>query len=209
MQGRPDEDATPLSAPETDADAPEGTSVSDTDAPHTPPVPAATAAPGEPRADTAVSPVIRGASVSIPTPAWGTALAVDDTEVVVAELVDDDTASATPSPAQRPTQTTATGGIPIPEPAVDRRPVLGALAVVAAIATIVLHSIAVNLAAARDLDAATGLAWAAIIVSFVAIALGVLAAVFRSGRWTGLVAAVVALFANPWVLLQVLTFFSA
>ena len=169
----------------------------------------------EPRADTAISPVIRGASVSIPTPAWGTALALDDTEVVIAELVDETGQTSTvgqPSTPGSPANagsTTATGSILIPEPVTDRRPVLGALAVVAAIATIVLHSVAVNAAAHRDPETATMFAWIAIVMSLVAIALGILAAIFRSGRWTGAVAAVVALFANPWVLLQVLTFFAS
>ena len=165
----------------------------------------------EPRADTAVSPVIRGESVSIPTPAWGMALPVDDGEVIVAELVDDDT-GATRTGVQRGADgeplTTATGSILIPEPAPPRPPVLGVIAVLAAITTIVLHALAVNIAAAGDPQQATVLGWAAIAVSTGTIVLGVLSAALHSGRIIGMVAAVVALFANPWILLKVLEFFA-
>lgn len=194
MQGRDDEEGTASALPET-ALGPAADSPAE--------------ASSEPRADTAVSPVIRGASVSIPTPAWGTALARGTDEVVVAELMDDDVEPALRSETPPSGMPTATGGIPIPEPAAARAPVLGALAALGAIVTVVLHAAAVNVAAARDPETATTLAWAAIIMSFVAMVLGILAVVFRSGRWTGVIAVVVALIANPWVLLQILTFFAA
>lgn len=153
-------------------------------------------------ADTAVNPVIQAESVSIPTPAWGTTLMVDDAEVVVAELVEDEE----PAP---PAAAPAAEPIPDPAPARGpRRPVLGWLAAAVAIATAVFHGLAVAVATARDPDSATTFAWISIGLSLGGVLLGVAAVVFRSGRAVGVVAAIVALLANPWVLLQVLTFFA-
>jgi NADH:ubiquinone oxidoreductase subunit K len=164
-------------------------------------------APGAERTtDTAASPVIRAESVSIPTPAWGTALAVDDAETVVAELVDED-GLADEDGAARATPTTATGGIPIPDPAPPRPAVLGWLAMLLAVATAVLHGVAVSQATEHASASATVLAWIAIGCSIAAVALGILAAAIRSGRTVGITAAVIGLFANPWVLLQILTLF--
>ena len=84
---------------------------------------------------------------------------------------------------------------------------LGWLAMLLAVATAVLHGVAVSQATEHASASATVLAWIAIGCSIAAVALGILAAAIRSGRTVGITAAVIGLFANPWVLLQILTLF--
>lgn len=162
----------------------------------------------EPRADTAVSPVIRGESVAIPTPAWGSAILAAD-EVVIAELIDDDG-------APRPASAVADAGVGdsaagAGDPAAGRRhrsPGVGVVASLLAVATAVLVGVAVRAASGGDDALATSLAYAAIATSAVGVLVGILAIPLRSGRALGAIAAAVSLGANPWILLQVLSFFS-
>lgn len=202
VDGRTDGDGAP-SAPPPPPDSP-------------PPLDAAPAAesasdPEGPRTDTAVNPVIRGESVAIPTPAWGSALAVDEAETVVAELVEEEGSAGTRPPTDAAAPPTESGSIPIPDPAPPRpprKPVLGILAILFAIATIVVHYHAVHTATLRQSDLATALAWLAIGLSCAGVVAGVLGVVLRSGRVAGILGGFVALVANPWILLHLLTFFS-
>jgi len=145
------------------------------------------------RVETAVAPVIRGDSVAIPTPAWGVQLP-DDVETVDAELVDGEPAAREPDEE-----------IVEPEWGPLARQWPGWLALLVAVGTAVVTGVAVAADAWHDSEAATILAWVAIGCSIAAFLGGVLAAVFNRGRLAGLVAALVGLFADPWILLQVLT----
>ncbi len=146
------------------------------------------------RPDTAVSPVIRGESVHVPTPVWG-ALARDDVETITAEIVDTDEQAALEGDGR---------GELLARP----RRLLGWLSLAAFVVTAVLHGLAVSVAAYQDLGAGTVLAWFAIIASVAAIGLGITAAVLDRGRTLGIVGAVGGLLANPWVVLQVLRLLS-
>lgn len=143
-----------------------------------------------PRTDTAVSPVIRGEPVDIPTPVWGALVEEDLRRIEAGE------------------------GYGLPDGGVDggivARPnrLLGWLSIAAFAATAVLHAFAVDVAAYRDADVGAVLAWAAIVASLAAIGLGVVAAVLGRGRWLGVVGAIGGLLANPWIVMQVLRLFS-
>ena len=142
------------------------------------------------RTDTAVSPVIRGEPVDIPTPIWG-ALVADDLRRIEAggEL-------EAPGPG--------VDGALVPRP----RRLLGWLSILAVVVTATLHGLAVDAAARQDDGLGTGLAWAAIVTSVVAIALGVTAAVLGRGRWLGVIGAIAGFLANPWVVLVGLKLFA-
>ncbi len=155
--------------------------------PDEPPVPSA----GPPRTDTAVSPVIRGEPVDIPTPVWGA-------------LVEEDLRRIEAGGEFDPADPGFEGGL-LPRP----RRLLGWLSILAFAVTAVLHGFAVSVAGYQDPALGTFLAWAAIAASVIAIALGAVAAVLARGRWLGVVGAVGGLLANPWVVLQVLRLFSA
>ncbi len=143
-----------------------------------------------PRTDTAVSPVIRGEPVDIPTPVWG-ALAQADLERLKAEGAFD------------PADPGAEGAI-VPRP----RRLLGWLSILAFVVTAVLHDFAVAVAAHHDPGFGEFLAWSAILASVVAVGLGVTAAVLGRGRLLGIVGAVCGFLANPWVVLVVLGIFA-
>lgn len=165
-------------------------------------------APGEEadtdeRTDTAVNPIIGGESVAIPTPAWGTQVMVDDTETVVAELVDDEDA-----PQSAPDAAAATAASTRPRPRSVPGPWLGTLALAFAVATAITHGLSVAAATDRSPDLATTLAWVSIGLSVAGVVAGALAVVLRRGRILGAFAAALALFANPWIVLQILTFFA-
>jgi len=180
--------------------------------PHDLPAGAGWAANAELRPDTAVSPVIRGEPVAIPTPAWGSAIVVDDDEVVIAELVDDE---AVPSAAAGGPSAAAGQGAAHaaePEPASGRArllPVVGWTAAALALATAVLTGVAVQVDSTGAHAAATTLAWVAIGLSAATVVVGIGAAFARRSRVVGLLAAFAGVIANPWILLQILTFFSS
>ena len=143
--------------------------------------------PAAPRTDTAVSPVIRGEPVDIPTPVWG-ALVAEDLERIEAFEAPDPGAD----------------GYLLPRP----RRLIGWLSLLMFAVTAVLHGLAVSAAAYTDVDLGVALAWCSISASVAAVVLGVVAAVLGRGRWLGVVGAVGGLLANPWVVLQVLRLFS-
>lgn len=186
--------------------------------PHDLPAGAGWPASAELRPDTAVSPVIRGEPVAIPTPAWGSAIVVDDDEVVIAELVDDEAvpsaAAGGPSAAAGPSAAGGQGAAHAaePEPASGRArllPVVGWTAAALALATAVLTGVAVQVDSTGAHAAATTLAWVAIGLSAATVVVGIGAAFARRSRVVGLLAAFAGVIANPWILLQILTFFSS
>ena len=83
---------------------------------------------------------------------------------------------------------------------------LGALAL--ALLTAVLTGLAVSAATAGDESGAQWLAIVAIAASILSFLSGVFALMTRRGRLLGGLTAVLAIAANPWILLQVLDFFS-
>ncbi len=89
-----------------------------------------------------------------------------------------------------------------------RRPWIGLAAVALTVATIGVHAAAIVVASNGDFPAGTLLGYIAIGLSALAVVVGVVAAVVGRGRAWGIAAAVVAVLANPWVLLIVLRFLS-
>ena len=147
-----------------------------------------TEGPVEPRTDTAVSPIIRGEPVDIPTPVWGV-------------LVQEDTGDTQDYEAADPGE----DGVLQPRP----QRLLGWLSILMFVVTAVLHGVAVYAAGYQDPDVGVVLAWGAIVASAAAVILGTIAAITWRGRWLGVLGAVGGLLANPWVVLQVLKLFSA
>lgn len=144
---------------------------------------------GRPRADTAVSPIIQGEPVDIPTPVWGALVEEDLRRIEADEFAEAEAAEYD-------------GVLPRP------RRLLGWLSVLAAVVTAVLHGLAVAAAGYVDPGLGTALAWGAIAASVAAVVLGVTAAVLGRGRWLGVIGAVCGFLANPWVVLQVLRLFA-
>lgn len=89
-----------------------------------------------------------------------------------------------------------------------RRPWVGLVAVALTLATIGVHVAAIAVATDGDFPLGTLLGYIAIGVSVLAVVVGVLAAIIGRGRAWGIGAAVVAVLANPVVLLIVLRFLS-
>lgn len=139
------------------------------------------------RADTAVTPVIRGEPVDIPTPVWG-ALVQEDLRRL--EELGVSAAPEVEAPAPRPRRT------------------LGWLALGMFAITAVLHGFAVAAAGYVDVDLGVALAWCSISASVAAVALGIAAVIRGGGRWLGVLGAVGGLLANPWIVLQALRLFA-
>lgn len=95
------------------------------------------------------------------------------------------------------------------QPEREKTPLLGAIAMTAAVLTGTLHVTGVALASNGVYQTSTVLAFTAIGFSIVAIVVGVVAAILDRGRRLGVVAAIVGLLANPFVVLVSLRFFSA
>jgi lysylphosphatidylglycerol synthetase-like protein (DUF2156 family) len=95
------------------------------------------------------------------------------------------------------------------QPEREKTPLLGAIAMTAAVLTGALHAVAVALASNGVYQTSTVLAITAIGLSIVAIVMGVIAAILDRGRRLGVVAAVLGLIVNPFVVLLTLRFFSA
>lgn len=89
-----------------------------------------------------------------------------------------------------------------------RRPWIGLAAVALTVATIGVHAAAIVVASNGDFPTGTLLGYIAIGLSALAVVVGLVAAVVGRGRAWGIAAAVVAVLANPWVLLIVLRFLS-
>lgn len=149
--------------------------------------------PRGPRVETAVTPIIDAEPVPIPTPAWG-ALSAADTEVLVAELVDTGTHSEVGDWAAD-AESAAT----------SRSTWLGWSAFALAVATAVVHGVAIVTEAGKDYGAAGTLAWIAIGLSLAAVVVGITAAALGRGRSVGIAAAIIGAIANPWLLLQILS----
>lgn len=90
----------------------------------------------------------------------------------------------------------------VPEPATT--PLVGLVAALLALATIIVHAVAITVATAGDFATATVLGYVAIGLSIAAVLGGVFAAITQRGRRIGIGAAIVAIVANPFVLLSLL-----
>ena len=95
---------------------------------------------------------------------------------------------------------------PVAEPVeVKRRTgLVGGFALLVALVAAVMTGVAVSVASNGGDDVGTVLAWVAIGCSALAILGGVVAAVFRLGRGTGIAAIILGVLANPWFLVTVL-----
>lgn len=93
---------------------------------------------------------------------------------------------------------------PEPVPVTRRTGLVGVFALLTAIATAVLLGVSVSVASSGADDAGTTLAWVTIVCSVVAVVAGLVAAVFRLGRATGIAAIILGILANPWLLATVL-----
>ena len=89
-----------------------------------------------------------------------------------------------------------------------RRPWLGLGAVALTLATIGVHIAALIVSTAGDFPTGTLLAYVATGISAVAVVAGIVAAILGRGRAWGIAAALVAVLANPLVLLAILRFLS-
>jgi hypothetical protein len=123
-----------------------------------------------------------------------------------------------PIPVITETQLLETSGLPAEAPAAEQpeseptRPavprwIVGVAALVFAVATIVVHIVGIVVASGGDWEAGTALGYVAIGTSILGFAVGVVAVVLGRGRVLGVVAVVLSILANPFVLLQVLNFF--
>lgn len=144
--------------------------------------------PAAPRTDTAISPVIRGEPVDIPTPVWG-ALVQEDLRKI------EEVTAASPLGE----------GVLHPRP----RRLLGWLSLLMFAVTAVLHGFAVAAAGYLDVELGVALAWCSISASVAAVALGIVAAVLGRGRWLGVLGAVGGFLANPWIVLVMLRWFGS
>ena len=89
-----------------------------------------------------------------------------------------------------------------------RTRLVGIAAMVLALGTIGVHIAAVVVSSAGDFVAGAQLGWVAIGLSALAVLVGLVAAIIGRGRAWGIVAALVAVLANPYVLLTVLRLLS-
>ena len=97
---------------------------------------------------------------------------------------------------------------PEPEerPARRRGPLLGLIALSLAVLTVVAHAVAVIVASGNDFEPAAIVAYVAIGLSVASVLAGALAVILRLGRPWGVIAIVLGVIANPFLLLVVLRF---
>jgi hypothetical protein len=93
-----------------------------------------------------------------------------------------------------------------PRRSAGRLSLVGQAALGAALATIVVHIVAIIVASSGSFVAGSVLAWVAIALSIAAVLAGLVAVIGRFGRSWGAAAIVVGLFANPFLLLRLLDF---
>ena len=94
-------------------------------------------------------------------------------------------------------------------PTPRRRPVWAALAaILLALGTVAVHVSAIVVASGGDFVTGTTLGYVAIGLSVVAVVVAIAAVVIGRWRWWALAAGLLAVLANPWVLLTVLRFLS-
>ncbi|MBX3099415.1 MAG: hypothetical protein KF761_07510 [Salinibacterium sp.] len=112
-----------------------------------------------------------------------------------------------PEPESEPPEDADDLVVDEPEP---RRPTLALLttSVLLALATVGVHISAIVIATAGDYPTGTVLGYVAIGLSVLAVTVGVIAAVVGRGRLWAILAASVAVLANPFLLLVVLRFLS-
>ena len=115
---------------------------------------------------------------------------VDEPELVVEDDDDLDAAVSTEDEPRRRTR------------------LVGIAAMVLALGTIGVHIAAVVVSSAGDFATGAQLGWVAIGLSALAVLVGVTAAIIGRGRAWGIVAVLVAVLANPYVLLTVLRLLS-
>ncbi|CAN5601696.1 hypothetical protein BH10ACT7_BH10ACT7_19190 [soil metagenome] len=95
-----------------------------------------------------------------------------------------------------------------PPVAVPRSSLIGQLAFIAALLTVVAHIVAVVVASGNLWATGTVIGWVAIGLSALAVVGGTVAIILRRGSRYGIAAIVLGLIANPYLLLMVLRFFS-
>ena len=98
----------------------------------------------------------------------------------------------------------ASAPAPTPDAPTRRSGLVGGLSVVAAVVSVVLTGIGVGVASSGGYDAGTVIAWVSIVISAVAVLGGLAAIVLCRGRAAGVVAVILGVFANPWVLASLL-----
>ena len=84
------------------------------------------------------------------------------------------------------------------------RPLVGQIALTVAVLTVVAHVVAVATASAGAWATGTAFGYVAIGLSVLAVVGGIAALILNRGRAVGIVAIVIAVLANPWLLLIVL-----
>lgn len=84
---------------------------------------------------------------------------------------------------------------------------VGAIAMVFAIVTVITHAAGVSVASAGDAETGTTLAFVAIGTSILGFLVGLTAVVLDRGRGWGVLAMIASLFGNPYILVQLLNFF--
>ena len=107
------------------------------------------------------------------------------------------------------------GPVELPEPEnpvddeeyVRKSPALGFIALGLSTVTAVLQVVAIVVASDNDFAPATALAYAAIVMSIVAVSTGILAVLLSRGKLWGYIAVALGVIGNPMVLLTVLRFF--
>jgi hypothetical protein len=97
---------------------------------------------------------------------------------------------------------------PEPEerPVRKRGPLLGLIALGLAVLTVVAHAVAVVIASGNDFAPATIAGYVAIGLSVASVLAGAVAVILRLGRVWGIIAIVLGVVANPFLLLVVLRF---
>jgi hypothetical protein len=97
---------------------------------------------------------------------------------------------------------------PEPEEAPVRRrgPLLGFIALGLAVLTVAAHAVAVVMASGDDFAPATIAGYVAIALSVASVLAGALAVILRRGRLWGIIAMILGVIANPFLLLVVLRF---
>lgn len=82
----------------------------------------------------------------------------------------------------------------------------GWLALAASVLAIVADAAAIVTASGGDYAAGTVLAWVAIVLTVIGFVGGIVAAILGRGRRWGVIAAILAVLANPWIMRMVLEF---
>lgn len=97
---------------------------------------------------------------------------------------------------------------PTPTDAIPRSPLIGRIAVLLAVLTLIAHIIAIPVSSANAWTTGTVIAWAAIGMSILAVGTGIAAIITGHGRAWGIVAVVLGIVANPYLLLWFLRLLS-